>query len=313
MRVIAILGACAALLLPAGVAQAQSGPGVQQQGAGQTWNPHTIGAVAETPSRMERSRAQMNAGRERRRNMDELPEDLAVIMAETQVLMERSGQPCEVTDAMVVGRGARNRPVYEAVCSDGMGYVVADNAYPEPIECGALAEGTGHRDRLPDGVVVNECALPGNEMTVDRIAAYAGRAGVPCHVSQGAQIGRTNSGAVFEVACDEGDGFWVRPGDTGWVRENCMKVEALNDTCRFTTPRQRAAALSARLGSTPAANCDVQEVGYVGAAGRDEFYEVRCRAGDGYVIHVDADENVRRALTCTQAQASLGAACRLGG
>lgn len=310
---IATAGAVAAQtpLPPADLGQVSTNAGVSNSSGVNIASPNQMGIVATSPSRMSASRREMNAGRTNPRAVADLPDDPAIILEEAQIQADRADAVCDVTEAAVVGAARENMPIFEAVCSQGTGYIIVSGAYPQAVDCALLADGTGDRRRDRDMVVINECRLPGNQMTLARISTYARSAGVDCDIADGAQIGRTNSGAVFEVGCRSGEGYWVRQSDNAWSRENCLKVIALNDTCRFTTAEQRARALDARLRGTEAAGCNVSAIGYVGQAGSDEYYEVRCAAGQGFVLRVGPSERVDQALSCAQAEALLGATCRL--
>lgn len=316
MRLVSTICAGLALLFMAGAAHAQGGTGVYappNSGGVNIYSPGQLGIAATTPSRMESTRREANRGRVNPRSVADLPDDPAVILEEAQGAMQRAQVPCRVTEASVVGRARENMPIFETVCAEGTGYIVINEAYAQAVDCALLADGVGDRRADYEMITISECALPGNQMTLARIATYARQAGVDCDIVQGAQIGRTNAGAVFEVACSSGHGYWVRQSSNMWSRENCLKVTALNDTCRFTTSEQRLGLLTSAMRGTAASNCGVTGIGYVGQAGSDEFYEVSCRAGGGFVLKVDDRERVRDAIACDQAAALIGATCRLGG
>ncbi len=255
------------------------------------------------------NRAQYSAG-----DNPNFPTDPVVIRSEAQAAMDRSPERCQVVEADIVGVGANNTPIFETVCSTGVGFVVLSDRRRVAVECAALAAATAERRAGRDILVVSECRMPGNQMTFERIAGYAREAGVSCELSQGAHIGRTGEGGVFEVGCRDGAGYWLRRSSAGWAREDCLRVTAMNDTCRLSTAEGRLAQLTGRMRSAGVGGgCDVGTVGYVGQAGPDEYYEVRCRAGAGYVLQVGPDDTVKTAQTCAEAEASLGAACRLTG
>lgn len=307
-----------ATMFTAGAASAQgtSPPpingGIENSDGVIIYSPGQAGLLATTPSRIESSRREMNRAQYRVGDNPRFPTDPGIIRGEAQAAMDRSPERCQVTDATIVGVGAGNTPIFETVCSHGVGFVVLSDRRRVAIECAALAAATADRRADRDMLVVSECRMAGNQMTFERIAGYATEAGVSCDVGQAAHIGRTGEGGVFEVGCRDGSGYWLRRSSAGWDHEDCLKVTALNDTCRLSTAESRIAQLTGRMRSAGlGGGCDVAAVGYVGEAGADDYYEVRCQTGTGYVVQVGSNDAVTAAAPCAEAQATLGAACRL--
>ena len=141
--------------------------------------------------------------------------------------------------------------VYEADCATGDGYLVVADFPADAVACAALGDGIGDRERDQDTDVVDECKLPGNAMTPERIAAYAQQAGVSCAIGDAVQIGRNFGGAVFEVGCGSGEAFWIQSDGETWSRVNCLKVTGQGGACRFSTPTDQAALLTTRLSNAP--------------------------------------------------------------
>ena len=309
----AALTAAALFAANAATAQGRNGGNPDHDGV-IIYSPGQAGLLATTPSRIESSRREMIRAQYSAGDNPSFPSDPVIIRREAQAAMDRSPERCQVIEADIVGVGANNTPIFETTCSSGVGFVVLSDRRRMAIECAALAAATEQRRAARDMLVVSECRLPGNQMTFERIAGYAREAGVPCELSQGAHIGRTGDGGVFEVGCRDGAGYWLRRSSAGWAREDCLRVTAMNDTCRLSTAEGRNAQLTGRMRSAGVGNgCDVAALGYVGQAGVEEFYEVRCRAGGAYVVQVGSDDAVRAAATCAEAEAAMGVACRLTG
>ena len=223
--------------------------------------------------------------------------------------MNRSGKTCEVVDAVTVGRDMAGIFVYEADCAAGDGYLVVADFPADAVACAALGDGVGDRERDQDTDVVDECKLPGNAMTPERIAAYAQQAGVSCAIGDAVQIGRNLGGAVFEVGCGAGEAFWVQSDGATWSRVNCLKVTGQGGACRFSTPTDQAALLTARLSDAPTP-CQVSQTAYVGSNGGDDYFEALCASGSGLMLKLDADAEVQEAWPCERA-ASIGGGCTL--
>lgn len=274
------------------------------------YGPGQLGSTSGIPTRMDRSRREMNRGRPDTAIMDSLPEEPAAIIDAAQTALNRARKRCRVVEAVVLGRDTDNAPVFEAACERGPGYLVVAGTPPRAVECAEAAEGTGHRDRDPDADVVNECQLAGNGMTLERIADYARRAGVACEIDEGQVVGRHNAGTVIEIGCRSSAGYWLTRKDGAWQRIPCFKVAGEDGVCRFTTAEETADALSARLAGTSAADCRIEETRYVGKAGDRDYLEAACSGGQGYMLEIGEEERVTNAWSCDRA-ATIAGGCQL--
>jgi hypothetical protein len=233
----------------------------------------------------------------------------AAILDQARTALAGAGQPCTVSEAVLVGRGG-DTPVYEAACTDGPGFIVMGSTPPQAIECSLLAAGTAERRRDHAQAVIDACRLPANTMSLERITVFARAAGVGCDIDEAAQIGRTPSGAVFEVGCRAADGYWVQQTATGWSRAGCLSLIGDATGCRFTTTAEQGADLTARMAGRVNPPCAVTRAAYMGAAGSDDYVEVVCEAGEGFVLRLNARGAVAQVWPCAAA-ATIGGGCTL--
>ena len=159
-----------ALTLTAGLSAA--GAAAAQDGAGQgaperpnegmvIYGPGQIGAEAETPSRIDSSRREMNRGRNG--DVDPAPGGSAV-RARAAAAVRRASLVCTVLEAAVVGRARGGEPLIEVDCAEGGGLIVADTDPVEVTDCLDLAPDAGPPVR--GRRVIAACRLPGNVAAV---------------------------------------------------------------------------------------------------------------------------------------------------
>lgn len=273
------------------------------------YGPGQLGSDARIPSRIDRSRREMNRGRASTAIMDALPEEPGAIREAAQTAVNRAMKDCRVVDALVLGRDMDHAPVFEAACARGPGYLVVAGTPPRAVECAEAAQGAGHRDRDPDADVINSCQLPGNRMTLEQVAVYARRAGVACDIDEGLVVGRHNAGAILEIGCRDAAGYWVSREDGAWNRTSCLKVSREGE-CRFTTPEELHKSLTGRLAGTSAAGCQVERARYVGSANQRDYMEAVCQGGGGYMLESSADEVISNTWSCEVA-ATIAGGCQL--
>lgn len=120
--------------------------------------PGDIGAVAMTPSRLERSRIEMNRGRPPLGASASLGRSAALGRAAS--LVARAGLVCEVIDAAVVGRSRTGEAVIEIDCARGGGVIAVEGDPVQVTDCLDLAPDTGQGGR--GRRVIAGCVLPGN-------------------------------------------------------------------------------------------------------------------------------------------------------
>lgn len=143
-------------LSAAGAAAAQSAP--EHQGDGMIiYGPGALGVEAETPSRIDGSRRELN--RDRNADLDPVPGGPAV-RARAAAAVQRGGLACTVLEAAVIGRAQGGEPLMEVDCAEGDGLIVADSDPIQATPCRDLAPDAGPPVR--GRRVVAACRLAGN-------------------------------------------------------------------------------------------------------------------------------------------------------
>jgi hypothetical protein len=124
-------------------------------------NPGQFGLMATTPSRMDRSRREMNRGREQvwDPNMS-----ASQTRSYAQRALRRGGFDCEVADAVLVAQARDGTPLVEVDCAQGGGLVIADTEPMMATDCLDLVPGAGMETNSTGPV--EACRLPGNVASV---------------------------------------------------------------------------------------------------------------------------------------------------
>lgn len=309
-----VFGLVACFLLVAAasecLAQMPSGPDDPLQRTVKIYGPGQLGIAAGSATRLDRLRRELNRGRPSDLVRDPLPTEAADIQRGAQAAMNRARTGCQVNDAAVLGYSLDNEFVYETACENGRGYLVVASLRPTVVECGTALDGANDPERDVDAVVISQCVLPGNQPALELVSEYAREAGVSCQIDQAAQVGTSDTGALYEVGCRDAAGYWLRQEQGAWRRVACLKVAGLDGACNFTTSDESFAALTSRFADTAASGCRVVNANYIGSANSRDYVEVQCDGGSGFMVEVDADERVSNAWTCASAQRVAGG-CRL--
>jgi len=236
----------------------------------------------------------------------------AEVLAAAQAVVASTSTACEVTEATMLGVNAEQKPIYEAACSTGPGYVLIASTPPQAVDCVVLAgQADLDRSRDPSADVGIQCKLPINTDVARVIGGYAQQAGITCTVDQGASIGKSSEGHfIYEVGCSDADGFWIEKAPAGWEKTTCLQIVTQSAACRFTQPAEQAATVKAMLVGSPAAACDVTEARYMGGNANGTFYEAKCGSGDGLIARFNAEQVVQQIYPCAEA-ARIGGGCKL--
>lgn len=261
------------------------------------------GPVSRTgPARSRRPREQQPA-----------PPSAEEVKAAAQTQLTAAGVVCEVTEASLLGVNPEQQPLYEAACASGPGYLALASTPPQVFNCLELAgQAETSRIRDPEAAVGQQCALPANQNGLVVIGGFARDAGLACTTDQAAAIGKSSAGnLIYEVGCSEGVGHWVEKLQEGWKTTPCWDLALSNTACRYTTAAEVLASWRGILADSPAAPCDVQEARRVGLDAQGlRVYEVKCAAGDGYLVRVDAAWKAQQFHPCETAQ-HIGGGCTL--
>jgi hypothetical protein len=159
MRLLITLAVLGLTTAPAGPLAAQDRDGMR------IYTPGQFNAVAITPSRLERSREEMN----RDRNPASSSPSPAAVRERARTVVARAGLVCTVVDAGIVGRARQGEPLIEIDCAEGGGVIAVDSDPIQITNCLDLAPDTGQAGQRQR--VVTSCQLPGNAGLVAQPAA----------------------------------------------------------------------------------------------------------------------------------------------
>lgn len=234
------------------------------------------------------------------------------IRTEAQAQLAANNLTCELTEASNPGVIGESQ-VYEVACNNTEGYILIASTPPQAYSCIELA-GTAAiaRSRDPNADVGQQCAIPANQNGVAVIGSWARAAGATCTIDEALAIGKSDdNNMVYEVGCANADGYWLEKTATGWDLKDCLQVNAMGGTCRFTTPQEQNDGFKTKLAGTDAAACDVTQVRLMGSNANGRFFEVKCAAeGEGYVARINAAGEAQQIYTCVAA-VRIGGGCTL--
>jgi len=159
MRALTVTAAVAATFLFASSAMAQDSFSPKGTWGEPNWdsgsgiseiNNRTSGLVSTTPSRLPRSREEMNHGRNPGWIANPTPSQLR---GQTERALRDGGFRCTIAELDMVAQLTDGTPVVEVACEEAAGLVIA-NSYPIQFnDCLDLADGSG---------AVGPCRLPRN-------------------------------------------------------------------------------------------------------------------------------------------------------
>jgi len=257
--------------------------------------------------------------RRRDRDQEQTPEAAAAATPEenkaaAQAVLTAAGVNCVVSEASLLGVTAEQHSTYEAVCTEGPGYLAVSSTPPQTFNCLELA-GQAETTRLrdPEADVGQQCTLPVNLDPAPVLTSYARAAGIAdCTVDRGSAIGKSTAGnTIFEIGCADRDGFWLEQVGDSWQATPCWDLALMQEACRYSTEAEIKGAWGRVLAGTAAAACDVQEARRVGRDAQSlTVYEVKCGAGDGYFARVGNTFTAQRVHTCVEA-ANIAGGCTL--
>lgn len=294
-----------AVLLTLGLVMASASPGAAAEASATA----VTGPQARSGPLTNRTQERPPANERDRRRRPAAPSPEA-IRQQAQAAATAAGLTCNATEAAALGVTTdTGTAIFEVACDSGPGYIVVTSTPAQTYDCVALA-GAAEQARAtdPNANVGQQCTLPVNQDTLRVIRQYAAAAGVPCVPDQGSAIAVNR----YEVGCTGQDGYWVehRP-DNSWSKAPCWDLATENHICRFSDEGERRGAWRSILASTSASPCDVQHYRRVGRDAQGLIlYELKCGAGNGYFVRMDANMQAQRVHTCEEA-ANIGGGCTL--
>lgn len=254
-----------------------------------------------------------NAGRTRQASRTRSEATPDQIRESTRLALRNASVTCNLTDSRELGRTADGVYVYEAACSEGMGYVVTTASPPSALNC-LVVERQAEQAREEDPAAqAPECLLPGNANPSAFVQPWAQALQIGCQVDEVAWVGRTGGGDDrYEIGCADADGYWIEVSQGGEPKSKiaCLEIPAATGGCRFTTPAEQAGGIQAMLAGSPAADCAAAEARFMGGNQNGRFYELKCASGAGQVVRLSQDGAFQQAYDCAQA-ANIGDGCTL--
>ncbi len=235
-------------------------------------------------------------------------------MKEAPALIQASGAGCTVSDARFIGEDKKaGAKYYEVACNEGMGFALIGkkDAAPQVYTCLESSQPG------PDGKVGGlACILPGNENPGAALAPFVKKGGVNCDIENTRAIGSGAKNSYFEVACKGGAGYIVQTvaplNINGEVTVNsCLLYEeGGNVSCKLTN-RQTQLNVVDTLNGAAGVNCAIKDKRYILSTKTDNYFEVACQDGKGYVYQqTSATGAFARAIPCAQAS-FVGGGCTM--
>ncbi len=235
-------------------------------------------------------------------------------MKEAPAIIQASGAGCTVSDARLIGEDKKaGAKYYEVACNEGMGFaaIAKKDAPPQLYTC--LESSAPQADGKVGGLA---CILPGNANPGASLQAYVKKANVTCDVDNARAIGSSAKNSYFEVACKGGAGYVVQTASpmnlNGEVVVNsCLLYdEGGNISCKLTN-RQTQLQVVDRLNAGAGTNCAIKDKRYVLSTKTDNYYEVACQDGKGYMYQQTAATSAFvKAIPCAQA-GFVGGGCTM--
>jgi len=238
-------------------------------------------------------------------------------MKEAPAIIQASGAGCTVSDARFIGEDKKaGAKYYEVACNEGMGFamIAKKDVAPQVYTCLESSQPG------PDGKVGGlACVLPGNANPGAGLAPYVKKGGVTCDIENTRAIGSGAKNSYFEVACKGGAGYVIQTVSplniSGEVTVNsCLLYEeGGNVSCKLTNRQTQLAIVDTLNGAAKAAGttCDIKDKRYILSTKVDNYYEVACQDGKGYVFQQTAATGAfARAIPCAQA-GFVGGGCTL--
>ena len=152
MKIAFVFGACA--MLGASAASAQSGfPQFTDEGS----------VRAQQNERRQPGQTAAQQFEANRRLQSYSPAERDRIRRQAQRLMSQTTEPCDVSNAVKVGRTEDRRDLFEVACASGLGYVLVSGARVTIYDCQKLA-GAARLVRASNANadVGTQCTLPEN-------------------------------------------------------------------------------------------------------------------------------------------------------
>ena len=235
-------------------------------------------------------------------------------MKEAPPLMQAANSGCTVTDARLIGADKKsNTSYYEVACQDSIGFAVIAKKDTAPQVFTCLESNNPAPDGKPSALA---CVLPANADPKAGLVPFVKKTGVACDIENARAIGSGAKNSYFEVACKGGTGYIIQTTtpinvDQEVVANSCLLYEeGGNVSCKLTDKATQLAVVDT-LAAGSGKNCAVKDKRYVLSTKTDNYFEVACQDGKGYMLQqAAAGGALVKAIDCAQAS-FVGGGCTL--
>jgi hypothetical protein len=224
-----------------------------------------------------------------------------------------SGISCTVSDARLLGADKKSGDsYYEVACEQGLGFALISKKDGTAQAYTCLETGQPAADGKPSALA---CILPGNADPKAGLVPYLQKANTPCEIENARAIGAGAKNAYFEVACKGGTGYILQTAVpvsvAGEVVANSCLVyeEGSNVSCKLTDRATQLAIVDTLAGQS-GKSCAVKDKRYVLSTKSDNYFEVACQDGKGYMLQQSNAGALVRTIDCAQA-GFVGGGCTL--
>jgi hypothetical protein len=235
-------------------------------------------------------------------------------MKAAPALAQAAGISCTVTDARLIGNDKKSgTDYYEIACQQGLGFALLAKKDEKPQSYSCLETAQAAADGKPSALA---CVLPGNADPKAGLAPYLAKASAACDIQNARAIGAGAKNAYFEVACKGGTGYIVQTSapvniDQEVVANSCLLYEdGGNVSCKLTDKATQLAIVDTLNGAS-GKNCAIKDKRYILSTKTDNYFEVSCQDGKGYVLQQTAATGaLAKAIDCANAS-FVGGGCTL--
>ncbi len=238
-------------------------------------------------------------------------------MKEAPALLQAANFACTVSDARFIGEDKKSATkYYEVACNEGMGFALLAKK-DAPLQTYTCLESSAPQ---PDGKQGGlACILPANANPGAALQAYATKAGVSCEVENSRAIGSSAKNSFFEVACKGGAGYVVQTANPmslngEIVANSCLLYEeGGNVSCKLTNRETQLNVVNTlnTAAASAGTSCAIKDKRYVLSTKTDNYFEVACQDGKGYMYQQTAATGAfARAVPCAQAS-FVGGGCTM--
>jgi hypothetical protein len=248
-------------------------------------------------------------------------------MKEAPAVILASGATCTVSDARYIGEGEvdaktdaapkdvkadpKAKPVkekvkyYEVACAEGMGFAMIAKPSGPPLVYNCLEASQPGPDGKVGGLA---CILPGNTDPVKALTPIVAKAGLTCEPENGRALGASLTNTFFEVACKGGTGFVLQTSNPVSTAKDVVPIPCINFdegskvNCKLTDRATQMQVVDT-LNKTANNQCAVKDKRYMLTTKTDNYFEVACQDGKGYVYQQTVTTGAFvRAIPCLQAK-----------